>query len=240
MVVDEIYDVLVSRFGVEETCITAFSRTKRKATSWKEFITAAHKESGDTLAKILGFSSASTFSRYLRDKFPYICTDRGKRSWRLYLLSLIEYKLCSKCGEILPQTRFTINKSHQDGLESSCKTCRGVYTINNKEKILEYSKVHYELNKYTIKQQHREYYYNNKYLFNAKAAKRRATKVQATPNWGNLIAIKEIYRTCPEGYHVDHIVPLQNKLVCGLHCEFNLQHLPIKENLSKGNRFEVC
>ena len=67
-------------------------------------------------------------------------------------------------------------------------------------------------------------------------AKRKAVKLKATPKWANLKIIKEIYRTCPKDCHVDHIIPLQNDLVCGLHVENNLRHLPIKENLIKGNK----
>ncbi len=70
-------------------------------------------------------------------------------------------------------------------------------------------------------------------------AKYRAAKLQRTPAWADIEAIKAFYNNCPEGYHVDHIVPLQGKLVSGLHVVENLQYLTAKENLSKGNKFNV-
>jgi hypothetical protein len=67
---------------------------------------------------------------------------------------------------------------------------------------------------------------------------RRARKITATPNWeGIRKECAEIYKNCPEGYHVDHDVPLRGKLVCGLHVPWNLKYLPAKENIKKKNHF---
>ena len=80
--------------------------------------------------------------------------------------------------------------------------------------------------------------YENRPKSRANTAKYRASKIKATPIWTDLESIQEIYLSCPAGYHVDHIVPLRGKNVCGLHVPWNLQHLPALENISKNNRFE--
>ncbi len=76
----------------------------------------------------------------------------------------------------------------------------------------------------------------------AKAAKARAARLNATPAWANGFFIKEIYHLAKlrakifgGKWHVDHIVPLRSKIVCGLHCEANLQILPAASNLQKSN-----
>jgi hypothetical protein len=67
--------------------------------------------------------------------------------------------------------------------------------------------------------------------------------LNATPTWANNDIISSMYHLAAiysealgEKFHVDHIVPLQSKLVCGLHVEHNLQIIPAKDNLSKHNR----
>jgi len=79
---------------------------------------------------------------------------------------------------------------------------------------------------------------------NALVAERRAKKIQATPSWAIDFIISESYelarlRTKMTGFkwHVDHIVPLRSKLVCGLHVHNNLQVIPATQNIKKGNRY---
>lgn len=74
--------------------------------------------------------------------------------------------------------------------------------------------------------------------FKAKAAIRRTLVYQATPVWVDLEAILSIYRACPSGCEVDHIVPLKSDIVCGLHVPWNLQYLTDKENGTKSNKFD--
>ena len=85
-----------------------------------------------------------------------------------------------------------------------------------------------------------KYRAENPEKYKASNAKYRAAKLQRTVSWSDEEAIREIYLSCPEGHHVDHIIPLQGELVSGLHVETNLQYLTAEENLKKGNRYEVC
>lgn len=85
-------------------------------------------------------------------------------------------------------------------------------------------------------------YHNSLSLFYS--SKRRAVQLNTFPQWADKEAIKEIYKNrikkelqTGKKYHVDHIVPLQGKRVCGFHVEYNLQILPAHENIKKNNKF---
>ena len=76
---------------------------------------------------------------------------------------------------------------------------------------------------------------------------RRVSKMHRTPAWltsDDHWLIEQAYeiaavRTKMFGFswHVDHVIPLQGRLVSGLHVPTNLQVIPAVENIRKANRF---
>ena len=95
----------------------------------------------------------------------------------------------------------------------------------------------YLKNKETQSDRYKRWQQNNKDKTRLKSATERAVRLQRIPPWADLSAIKDFYLKCPDGHHVDHVVPLRGKEVSGLHVLENLQYLPAKENMSKGNKF---
>ena len=74
----------------------------------------------------------------------------------------------------------------------------------------------------------------------------RSAKATRMPKWlndGQIFELESVYTYCSAlrkvglDYHVDHIVPLRGGFVSGLHVPWNLQVLPGRENMSKGNTF---
>lgn len=113
----------------------------------------------------------------------------------------------------------------------------------NSEKVLERNRDWYKNNKHKVLEQKQSYYVENRPDFYFRSQLRRTRKMRATPAWVDLEAINKIYQEAYAKsvfdnlkYHVDHIVPLQHPLVCGLHVPWNLRIVPAEENLSKGNK----
>lgn len=123
------------------------------------------------------------------------------------------------------------------------KVARASYKKRKAAEISKKSKEYRLANKAKIAASAVDYGNRNPHVLNANTARRRATKLQATPKWANLFFILEAYalaklrnKLLGGKWHVDHIVPLRSKLVCGLHNEHNLQVIPASINQTKGNR----
>ncbi len=183
------------------------------------------------------------------------CYERSRRS-SLPLLQLN----CNQCGPVN-------TKKLTNGLCTSCymKVLRSTKTIQNtctnchssfsdicnnnicascrakdwRSRSLDKIKDYKQKNKDRLIKAVREWTVKNQKKRNAQQAYRKALQLKATPKWADIGKIREIYQNCPSGYHVDHIIPLRGKNICGLHIETNLQYLPAQENLKKSNKFEV-
>lgn len=112
----------------------------------------------------------------------------------------------------------------------------------NKEKMKAYKDKWNRENKEHKKKLSRKWKKENSHKVLAATRARQAAKLKATPAWANKEAIDFVYyaaKTIEKVYgtkwHVDHIIPLRGKTVCGLHVENNLQLLTPKQNLSKSN-----
>ena len=98
-----------------------------------------------------------------------------------------------------------------------------------------------------LRESNRKQYQKSPEKVNARYAKRRASKKKATPSWlgdGGLFFLQEAYALAKDRekifgfkWEVDHILPLNNKQVCGLHVPENLRVVPHSVNRSKGNKF---
>ena len=129
------------------------------------------------------------------------------------------------------------------------KKVRLKWDADNKENEAKRAKVWRKNNPATYKRMIKEWREKNavtyKAYMNLQAIKRYTAELKRTPSWlndGQLFEIEAIYNYCSSlrriglDYHVDHIIPLQGKTVSGLHVPWNLQVMPAKQNLAKGNR----
>lgn len=120
------------------------------------------------------------------------------------------------------------------------------WELDNKEKRKATKAQQYQDNRNKFIVRNKKSYTDNPAYYILKGHKRnKRIKEFHTPSWADMKSINIIYkqarkRSAIEGiqYHVDHIVPLNSKLVTGLHVANNLQIIPAKLNLRKGNNLE--
>lgn len=170
-------------------------------------------------------------------------------------------KVCNMCKECLPLDDFYIQRSSKDGHCYRCKVCQAEYQRSRPEQRAETNKRWYEKHgvaylerkraetKEKRLERYKEIITIDLDRWRKNRSLRSVAKLKATPIWADAehrARITEIYAIAQQlqeitgaVYHVDHIVPLRGKTVCGLHVWWNLQPLLEKSNIVKGDVFDA-
>lgn len=162
-------------------------------------------------------------------------------------------KICGRCKVLKSAESFCVSRHRNDGRNQYCRSCTSQvgkkYKENNAEKIAARHIKYRNENKDKIKDSQSKYASKNKGKYNAYAMKRISSKKNAAVDWADKQYIDDLYENCREAeqifgniglnvkFQVDHIIPLQHDLVCGLHVQDNLQILSARDNQSKNNHF---
>lgn len=132
-------------------------------------------------------------------------------------------------------------KRNKDKHESYVKKAKA----KKPEQYNAYSKAWVQRNPEKRKQVSAEYAKRNPEKVLANTNARRARLMKACPAWADLKAIQKIYEERRKisldtgiAHHVDHIIPLRGKNVCGLHVPWNLRVIPASENFRKGAKVD--
>lgn len=166
---------------------------------------------------------------------------------------------CGGCKTLLSKDLFYANTGRSTGVSSCCRVCSSVYArqwnIKNPERVKQNRNKHEVVlrcrevgakwrqdNKQHLAEYMREWRKKKSYCAFTRG-KARANK--AMPKWADRTAIAAVYEDAKQlrlitgaDWHVDHIVPLNGKFVCGLHVPHNLRVISASENRAKKNEYK--
>ncbi len=174
----------------------------------------------------------------------WIATPRAKR---------IEMSICKR-GHTIEYTPGS----------DSCKHCKRDMYLLHRDKILAVRRAAYAENPEPFLRKNRVWAVENRDKVRAisrrhqknhpesalaNTRRQQLKKARAMPAWlnaGEVFEIEQIYafaqvmnKITGTKHHVDHIVPITGRSVCGLHVPYNLQVIPATENIAKGNRLTI-
>ena len=180
-------------------------------------------------------------------------TSEARKAYLKEYCATNKEKIAAYNKEYRATNKEKIAERYQANKENNREKTRAYYHANKEKKTAYYQtnkerrEEYLRANKENTRAYYQAYQQANPGKMSAKTAKRRAAKIQRTPNWltpDDYHAIRTLYETAAAltestgiNHQVDHIIPLQGKIVSGFHCPTNLQILTATENHNKYNKF---
>lgn len=168
---------------------------------------------------------------------------------------------CNECSRIgaakfraeNPDYQKSVNAKYYAKNSEKCREQSRAWRSRNKDKVSDRNRGYYysdldssrkrvrdlaRKNRETRNEKCKEWRKNNAPRKREYDRRRYANKLMATPVWFEKDLVMTVYEKAANmGFEVDHIVPLNSDIVCGLHCWDNLQLLEREINVSKNNRY---
>lgn len=120
------------------------------------------------------------------------------------------------------------------------------YVKRNKDSVIERDRKWRDNNRDYLNKAKKEWDKKNRDATSRYASNNRAKRKNAIPSWFNELdnfILKEAFDLCKKReistgikWHVDHMIPLNAKEACGLHCRDNIQVIPQRLNNIKINK----
>ena len=150
---------------------------------------------------------------------------------------------CVDCCKICDKNNTTYKRDYHKKNKTQLNAKNKEWRKSNKAHVKAYNDKYRKEHPDKVKKWSKEYADRNPHVAKIKKIKYRSKRKQATPPWYEKDLIRQVYTMRDKlsklwgiDLHVDHIVPLQGKNVCGLHCWDNLQLLEATINVSKSNK----
>jgi hypothetical protein len=150
---------------------------------------------------------------------------------------------CKNCGKINKAKYYLDNLEYFSEKNNSNKKEKVIYNKNWIESNPEYHSQWREQNKEKIQNRNSQYSKDNKHTINAKTRAYQLKKDNRLLG-DQKVEIEKFYEEARRlteltaiQFEVDHIVPITNDSVSGLHCVANLQVMPYYQNRIKHNYF---
>lgn len=141
----------------------------------------------------------------------------------------METKVCTKCKQNKPLSEYTKRSDRNNKYMTACKNCRSLIAKENRTP-------RHRL-KHSCKSDSLRWHKEQRNTRTKNAT------LQTDLEW-DFFFFKEIHdlrrlrnKITGFSWHVDHIIPLCNSQVCGLHYWKNLRLIPATENWRKNNAF---
>lgn len=141
-------DLILKKLNISDSDILKKKHGKSPEFTYSEvFSRILNAKSGGRCSSLFPEIGEQTFNRMMKKAFPEVKLNGGEQTWKFFLLTLVEHKLCGSCNRVLPFSDFHKDISASSiGLSSHCKSCVSAQQHGQYSKYIEAHKRSYAKN----------------------------------------------------------------------------------------------